>query len=69
MNQESLIKEGELSLLFIDEKRNKSLEKKFNSYINKYFNFEQKNKPDTLEKLDYYKKSKIQPKIINVTMN
>ena len=69
MNQESLIKEGELSLLFIDEKRNKSLEKRFNSYINKYSNFEQKNKPDTLEKLDYYKKNKIQPKIINVTMS
>ena len=69
MNQESLIKEEELSLLFIDEKRNKSLEKRFNSYINKYSNFEKKDKPDTLEKLDYYKKNKIQPKIINVTMN
>ena len=36
----------ELYLLFIDEERNKDLEKRFNSYINKYFDF---NKKDNVE--------------------
>ena len=34
----------ELYLLFIDEERNKNLEERFNSYINKYFNFDKKDK-------------------------
>ena len=37
----------ELDLLFIDEERNKDLEKRFNSYINKYFNFDKKDTNDT----------------------
>ena len=37
----------ELDLLFIDEERNKDLEKWFNSYINKYFNFDKKDTNDT----------------------
>ena len=36
-----------LYLLFIDEERNKDLEKRFNSYINKYFNFDKKETNDT----------------------
>ena len=36
-----------LYLLFIDEERNKDLEKRFNSYINKYFNFDKKDTNDT----------------------
>ena len=37
----------EFYLLFIDEERNKDLEKRFNSYINKYFNFDKKETNDT----------------------
>ena len=37
----------EFYLLFIDEERNKDLEKRFNSYINKYFNFDKKDTNDT----------------------
>ena len=41
--------EEELYLLFIDEERNKDLEKRFDAYINKYFNFNKKDKLDIIE--------------------
>ena len=42
----------ELDLLFIDEERNKDLEKRFNSYINKYFNFDKKDSSNGIENMN-----------------
>ena len=39
----------ELFLFFIDEERNNDLEKRFNSYINIYFNFNKKDNSDISE--------------------
>ena len=39
----------ELSFLFIDEERNKELEVRFFAYINRYFNFDKKDKSDNID--------------------
>ena len=41
-----------LYLLFIDEERNKDLEKRFNSYINKYFNFDKKDSSNGIKNMN-----------------
>ena len=66
----------ELYLLFIDEERNKDLEKRFNSYINKYFNFDKKDKLDNSYSQYYEKRenkenigNKSEPKKIKFAIN
>ena len=62
-NNNSVEENEELYLLFIDEERNKDLEKRFNSYINKYFDF---NKKDNVENRN--KENKTEPKVIKLAM-
>ena len=66
----------ELYLLFIDEERNKDLEERFNSYINKYFNFDKKDKLDNSYSQYYEKRenkenigNKSEPKKIKFAIN
>ena len=58
----------ELNLLFIDEERNKDLEKRFSTYINKYFNLDKKDSPNDIENMnkenEEKKENKIEPKVI-----
>ena len=62
--------EEELYLLFIDEERNKDLEKRFSTYINKYFNFNKNDKPDNTENVNKEnKENKNEPKIIKFSVN
>ena len=59
----------ELYLLFIDEERNKDLEKRFNSYINKYFDFNKKDNVENRNKENKEnKENKTEPKVIKLAM-
>ena len=62
----------ELFLLFIDEERNKDLEKRFVTYINKYSNFDKIDKLDNSDNQYFkYKKrkgSKNKPKVIKFVL-
>ena len=40
------------NLLFIDEERNKDLEKRFSTYINKYFNLDKKDSQNDIENMN-----------------
>ena len=63
----------ELYLLFIDEERNKDLEKRFSTYINKYFNFDKKDSQNDIENMnnenEEKKENKIEPKVIKFVIN
>ena len=63
----------ELYLLFIDEERNKDLEKRFSTYINKYFYFGKKDSPNDIENMnkenEEKKENKIEPKVIKFVIN
>ena len=55
----------ELYLLFIDEKRNKDLEKRFDFYINRYCNFNKKDISDNIiNKNKENKENELEPKVI-----
>ena len=63
----------ELYLLFIDEERNKDLEKRFSTYINKYFNLDKKDSQNDIENMnnetEEKKENKIEPKVIKFVIN
>ena len=63
----------ELYLLFIDEERNKDLEKRFSTYINKYFNLDKKDSQNDIENKnnenEEKKEDKIEPKVIKFVIN
>ena len=63
----------ELNLLFIDEERNKDLEKRFSTYINKYFNLDKKDSQNDIENMnnenEEKKENKIEPKVIKFVIN
>ena len=63
----------ELYLLFIDEERNKDLEKRFSTYINKYFNLDKKDSQNDIENMnnenEEKKEDKIEPKVIKFVIN
>ena len=65
--------EEELYLLFIDEERNKDLEKRFSTYINKYFNLDKKDSQNNIENMnnenEEKKENKIEPKVIKFVIN
>ena len=53
----------ELYLLFIDEERNKDLEKRFSTYINKYFNLDKKDSQNDIENMNNENEEKKEDKI------
>lgn len=58
----------ELFLLFIDEERNKDLEKRFSTYINEYFIFDKKDSSFNIKNKnrgnEENKENKAEPKVI-----
>ena len=63
----------ELYLLFIDEERNKDLENRFSTYINKYFNLDKKDSQNDIKNMnnenEEKKENKIEQKVIKFVIN